>query len=269
MSNTMKNVQCKSLLTKSNLPEVDYCVNPYVGCLHRCVYCYARFMRRFTGHAGDEWGHFVDVKENAPSVLREELRCRKVEGMLLLGSVTDAYQPAEEKYGITRACLEILAEYDVPISILTKSKLVLRDIDLLTKFSNCEVGLTIEFSDDRFSSIVSPGASSISERVLTLGRLRERGIRTYAFMGPIMPGLTDCEEIIRMIASKIDYLMAESLNLGCGNKAAIIAMLERHFPDLLEEYRRGFSKGYWDIVRRDVEATCVDNEVVLKGFFSH
>lgn len=269
MSNIVKTIQCRSVLTKSNLPKVDYCINPYVGCLHGCAYCYARFMKRFTGHAEDEWGHFLDIKENAPAVLRKELQRKKINGTVLLGSVTDAYQPAEKKYGITRACLEVLAEYDVPISILTKSSLVVRDIDLFSKFSNCEVGLTIEFSDDRLSSIFSPLALPISERIKALDQLKANGINTYVFMGPIMPELTDPKMIIQLVAGKINYLMAESLNTSCGNKEEIFVVIKKHFPELLEIYSKGFSNDYWQDIRKNIEALCVNNNIALKGFFNH
>ena len=265
----MRTIKCRSVLTKSNLPEVDYCINPYVGCLHGCAYCYARFMKRFTGHVEDEWGRFLDIKENAALLLQRELKRKKIDGTVLLGSVTDAYQPAEKKYRITRACLEVLAEYDVPISILTKSSLVTRDIDLLSKFSNSEVGLTVEFSEDRFSSAFDPSASLISERIKTLDRLREHGICTYVFVGPIMPGLTDIEKIIRLIAGKVDFLMAESLNTRCGNKEAILTVIGRHFPDLLEMYRGGFSNDYWRTIKQEVETLCASHKIPPKGFYDH
>jgi DNA repair photolyase len=226
-------------------------------------------MKRFTGHTEDDWGYFLDIKENAACILKKELKNKKIQGTVLLGSVTDAYQPAEKKYEITRACLEILAEHDVSISILTKSNLVTRDIDLLSRFSNCEVGLTVEFSDDQFSSIFDPAASSISERIKTLEQLRANGIHTYAFMGPIMPGLTNIEQIIRLISGKVDYLMAESLNMRCGNKQEILGVIKWNFPELLESYQNGFSSDYWKMVKRSTEVLCANYGIPLKGFYDH
>lgn len=92
----IKTIKCKSVLTESKLPEVGYCINPYIGCFHACVYCYARFMKRFTGH-NEKWGEFIDVKINAPEVLEKELLRNPKRGITLLGSVTDAYQPVEKK----------------------------------------------------------------------------------------------------------------------------------------------------------------------------
>ena len=124
-------VRCKSILGSSGIGGMDYAVNPYIGCSHACAYCYARFMRRM-GHPGEQWGSFVDVKVNAVERLREETEKRST-GKVLLSSVTDAYQPLEEKYQLTRSCLEILLDHGFSVDILTKSNLVLRDLDLLQR----------------------------------------------------------------------------------------------------------------------------------------
>jgi DNA repair photolyase len=128
------------------IEAVGYAINPYVGCGHGCVYCYATFMKRFTGHK-EEWGAFVDVKVNAAEVLARQLR-RARPGNISFGTVTDAYQPLEKEYGITRACLEALVEYDFPVCILTKSALVLRDLDLIRRLKDVEVAFTITTPDD-------------------------------------------------------------------------------------------------------------------------
>ena len=186
----IKEIQCKSILTKSNLPEVDYCINPYVGCLHGCSYCYASFMKRFTGHL-EEWGAFLDVKINAPEILKKQLTPRKKKGAILIGSVTDAYQPIERRYGITRRILEILAKHEFPVSILTKSALVMRDIDVIKKMRSCEVGITITSLDESISRIFEPVASSPQKRLDTLSFFKDNNIKTYAFVGPILPGITE------------------------------------------------------------------------------
>jgi DNA repair photolyase len=142
----VREIECKSILTKSGIEGVDYALNPYVGCGHGCVYCYASFMKRFTGHK-EEWGAFVDVKVNAADVLARQMK-RAKRGNIVSGTVTDPYQPLEERYEITRVCLKVLADYDSPVSILTKSNLVLRDLDLLRRLKDVEVGLTITALDD-------------------------------------------------------------------------------------------------------------------------
>ena len=122
--------RCKTILSPSRIGGVDYAVNPYIGCEHGCVYCYARFMSRL-GHRGEEWGSFVDVKVNAPQVLRAEAVRRKP-GRVLLSSVTDPYQPVERRFKLTRSILRILLDYGYPIVVQTKSTLVLRDIKHLS-----------------------------------------------------------------------------------------------------------------------------------------
>src|SRR3990172_5539619 len=147
MSLIIREIKAKSILTKSGIPGVDYCINPYVGCSHGCRYCYATFMKKYTGHT-EPWGSFVDVKINAPEILQKQLK-RAKRGRVLISSVTDAYQPIESKYKLTRQCLEILLQSQFPVDILTKSPLVLRDTDLIKKFKDIEVGITITTNEEK------------------------------------------------------------------------------------------------------------------------
>lgn len=261
-------IQCKTLLTKSRLPEADYCINPYVGCLHGCVYCYARFMKRFTSH--DElWGHFLDVKINAPEVLTKELARKPKRGVVLLGSVTDAYQPVERKYRITRAILKILLQHDFPVSVLTKSNLVLRDLDLFRQFNQCEVGLTITTTDQRIAHDFEPRSSTPQQRIETLDTLHRSGIATYAFIGPILPELTNLEAIFIAIQGKVNFVMAESLNLKCGNWENIRNLLESKYPHLLPLYESRFSRAYWEKIERELRTLSEKFKIPIKGFYQH
>lgn len=142
-------IEAKSALGKTAIPGFDYCLNPYIGCMHGCRYCYASFMKRFTNHS-EAWGAFLDVRINLPHVLMRELR-RKPKGSVVISSVTDPYQPAEAKYKITRQCLELLAMLNWSVSILTKSTLVTRDIDIFQSFKNIEVGMTITTDSESVS----------------------------------------------------------------------------------------------------------------------
>lgn len=264
----IKTIHCRSVLTKSNLPKVDYCINPYVGCLHACVYCYSRFMGRFTGHS-EPWGHFLDVKKNAPEVLAKELARGPRRGTVLLGSVTDAYQPSERKYRITRAILEILLKHDFPVSVLTKSDLVLRDMDLFKELSDCEVGLTITSMDEVVAHNFEPHTSSLKKRIDVLERLHQNGIATYAFIGPILPELTNLEAVFEAIQGKVDFVMAESLNMRCGNRYFVEAALSAKYPQLLPAYKAGFNKGYWDEIEATARRLAAEHQIPLKGFFRH
>lgn len=140
-----KVVAVRDYVTKSNLPASDYAINPYVGCPHACKYCYASFMKRFTGHT-EEWGTFLDVKQCEKRINRKKLERKSV----FLSSVTDCYNRFEEKYGVTRKLLEQLTEIDCELGISTKSSLILRDIDLLKKCRNVKVSTSINTLDENF-----------------------------------------------------------------------------------------------------------------------
>jgi DNA repair photolyase len=185
MNLVIQEKRVKSILSKSGIPGVDYCVNPYVGCSHGCRYCYATFMKRFTGHT-EPWGSFVDSKTNAPEVLHRQMK-KASRGHVLISSVTDPYQPVEEKYKLTRRCLEVLLPHQFSVDILTKSPLVLRDLDLLKQFKELEVGITITTDDDEIRKIFEPHASPIEARIQALKTLSKAGLKTYAFIGPLLP----------------------------------------------------------------------------------
>ena len=152
-----REVQAKSILSPCGIPGIDYVINPYTGCRFGCTYCYASFMGRFLKDKSiSDWGNYVYAKVNAPELLRKEIKRLKEKGVgkeIFLSSVTDPYQGVEAKYQLTRQCLEILGEYGFEgyVSILTKSDLVLRDIDLLKKLKHITVGLTITSTNDSIS----------------------------------------------------------------------------------------------------------------------
>lgn len=201
-------IKARTVLSKSGIPGVDYCVNPYVGCAHACRYCYASFMKRFTGHK-EPWGSFVDVKVNAPEVLARQLR-RAQKGHVMLSSVTDAYQPLEARYRVTRKCLEQLLKKRFPVSILTKSPLVLRDIDLFKLFDDIEVGITISTDDEKMRKAFEPKAPPIEARIRALKKLHAEGIRTYVFIGPLLP--MDPERLAEKIRPAAEYVYIDNMN---------------------------------------------------------
>jgi DNA repair photolyase len=203
----VREIQAKGILNKSKI--YDYCINCYTGCEHKCAYCYASlFMRRYSGHE-EPWGEFVDVKVNAPDVLEKQVR-RAKKGVVWLSSVCDAYQPLEAEYKLTRRCLEILAAADFPVTVQSKSALLLCDLDVFRRFKSIEVGFTIATNDDRVSRIVEPGASPVSERIAALADLRAAGIGTYVFIGPILPG--DPEALVAALDGKADRILIDRMN---------------------------------------------------------
>jgi DNA repair photolyase len=204
----VKEVHAKSILSKSGIPGADYCINAYVGCSHACIYCYATFMKKYTGHT-EQWGTFVDVKVNAAELLRKQLR-KAHRGHVMVSSVTDAYQPIEVKYRLTRQCLEILLEHNFPVGILTKSPLVLRDLDIIKKFDEIEVGITITTDDEKMRKIFEPGAPPIEARINTLRKLKEQGVKTYVFVGPMLP--MNPEALSEKIGTYADSILLSRMN---------------------------------------------------------
>ncbi len=239
----IQEINCQSILTRSGIEAVDYALNPYVGCAHGCVYCYAVFMKRFTGHT-EEWGSFVDVRINAPDVLAKQLRGARP-GTVLLSSVTDPYQPLEQRYGITRACLEALVHHTgFQVSILTKSALVARDLDLFCRLPGIEVGFTITTLDEEVRRRFEPHASTVRARLEALARLSEAGVATYIFAGPLLPSLSDDVEHLNGLFRKAKEaggrrVLVDSLNLrNAASWGRVRAVLARHYPDLVENYRQ-------------------------------
>jgi DNA repair photolyase len=203
----IKEIEAKSILNKSQI--FDYCINPYTGCQINCRYCYARlFMKRYSGHK-EPWGAFVDVKINAPEVLRKQLQ-RAKRGTVWISSVCDPYQALEAKYELTRSCLKELLQKQFPVNIQTKSKLVLRDLDLLKDFKEIEVGFTITTNDEKIAKLFEPGAASVAERLKALKKIHSSGIRTFAFIGPLLPG--NPEKLIADLDGLVDKVLIDRMN---------------------------------------------------------
>ncbi len=236
----IKEIKAKTALSPSQLPGLDYALNPFRGCAHACVYCYAPSVIHWNE---GKWGEVVEVKINLPRILSKELRVKK-KGVVGLGTVTDPYQPAEKKYEITRRCLELLLMHDFPVCIQTKSSLVLRDIDLLKGFSNIEVGITLTTLDDSVREKMEPGASSVEERLKALASLRENGIRTWVFLGPFMPYITDVEALVDAVAAvKPGYVLVDRLRMKEGVWERIKEFVMEFCPELLNDYETIFHEG--------------------------
>jgi len=237
-------VEAKSILNKSGI--TDWTVNCYSGCEHGCLYCYARFATRFT-HPGERWGSFVDVKVNAPQQLEREARRKKV-GRVFVSSVCDGWQPAEGKYGLTRQCLEILMQYGFPITILTKSALAGRDLDLLIGRNNVEFGVTITSLDESICNLFEPKSSPPAERLALVEGAKREGIKTYVFLGPLIPYLSDTEESLRSMLNAVkevgaDYFYVDRLNPRYGVWPSIKVILQEHLPHLAEDYKKVLHNG--------------------------
>lgn len=242
MNPIIRTVKVKGVVTKSNLPVCDYAVNPYVGCTHACKYCYASFMKKFTGHAED-WGTFLDVKI-WDSIKNPQRYAGK---SFFMSSVTDPYNPQEEIYRRTRAFLETFQGVDIHLSLQTKSDLILRDLDLIRTFKNVRVGFSINTLDENFKDDMD-NAVPIARRLAAMKTLHEAGIRTTCFISPIFPSITDVPAIIDAAKNFCNLVWLENLNLRGNFKPKIFAYIKEKYPQLVplydEIYRRKDMR-YW------------------------
>ena len=204
-------VTTKSALVRSRIPGVEYVINPYTSCAHGCRYCYAVFMGKYSKqHQSAPWGSFVEVKTNIVDVLRGELARKRKTGTAMLSSVCDPYQPVEEQYRLTRGCIQALMDDGWGVSILTRSPLVTRDIDLLTTCIGASVGFSIPTDDDAVRQVLEPHAPSIPDRIEALKQVHAAGIHTWAFIAPMLP--MNAERLAAMIRPYIDEVMVDGLN---------------------------------------------------------
>ena len=247
-------VNAKSILVKSKLPGADYVINPYIGCLNACTYCYAKFMLRFQRH-WNEWGKFVDVKINAPGLLpTKSLKGKKV----LMSSVTDPYQAVEKKYELTRKILKQLIPLQPSLFILTKSDLVLRDIDLLKQFKDCIVCFSMAF-DENVRKRLEPGAQPLQRRVKALKKLRKAGIKAGIFIAPLIPGVTNWKKLVE-----------ETLQLEKVVQIAIVGKytaLEDSYISIVEALKHGGISNKTKINLKWVNAEDLEKETNIEPIF--
>jgi DNA repair photolyase len=203
----VREIEAKSILNPSKIH--DYCVNPYTGCEVGCVYCYAAlFMGRYSGHS-EPWGEFVDVKVNAPELLAKQIAKAK-RGTIWFASVCDPYQPLEERFALTRRSLEVLVGRDFPVEIQTKSARVRRDLDVIRRLSDVEIGFTIATDDETIAGMFEPRASPVGERVEVLREFKAAGVSTFAFAGPLLPG--NPEKLAALLTGAVDRVLIDRMN---------------------------------------------------------
>ncbi len=261
-----KNIYVNDYLTKSNLPASDFVINPYIGCPHGCKYCYASFMKRFTGHTED-WGTFIDIKHCNKMINLNRISKKNV----FLSSVTDCYNPFEQKYRLTRKILEQLVASDCYLSISTKSKLILRDIDLLKQIRNLSVSMSINTINENFRKDMD-NASTIKERLDTLKELHNNGIHIVLFMSPIFPYITEWKEIIEKSEDYIDEYWFENLNLRGNYKTYILNYIKEKYQDYYEKYVDIYiknNKDYWSNLANEINDYCSKNNINFINYFYH
>lgn len=243
---------CKHCITKSKL--TDYVINPYTGCLHGCRYCYADFIRKFQ-NIEEEWGSFVYAKVNAPELIVRELEKNKP-GHIFISSVTDSYHQPETKFGITRSILERIAESrfknKFTYEILTKSTLIKRDFYLIKEI-NAEIGFSVNTLDEDTAKKIEPYASLPKARIEALKEAMEQNITVYGFISPVLPGITDLEELFCELRF-CNYVWVELLNTKRYILEKFIPFIKKCFPDKMQyfEFAIRHPDEYFETVRNKV-----------------
>lgn len=263
---TIATAPVKTYLSKSKIAGFDYVINPYIGCPHKCVYCYAEYMRKFTGHP-EEWGEFLDVKTCEVPLPPAKLFHTRV----MLSSVTDPYNPYEEQYGLTRKLLKQLEFCQAYVHILTKSPLVLRDLDILKKIPGAEVALSFSGVDEHFRELAEPGAGSVQEKINALKTLHENGIKTAVMAAPVFPGITDWKALIEATRPYTDRYGFDSLNIRPAYQKKVMSFVAAHYPDTLSLYADIYLKedvSYWRKLEQEITQYCKENDIHADIYFS-
>ena len=252
-------------ISPSKLSGADYVINPYIGCPHACKYCYAVFMKRFTDH-NEDWGTFIDIKQCDKGINLKKIYKKKV----FLSSVTDCYNPFEEKYRITRMILEEISKVDCTIHIATKSDLILRDIDILQRIKNLRVSISINTLDEKFKDDMDK-AVSIERRLYALKKLHIENIKTVLFMSPIFPLITDFRGIIEKSNAYVTEYWFENLNLRDNYKNIILSYIYHNYPQYYNIYENIYINGnnaYWENYISNIEEYCTKHSIVYKNYFT-
>jgi DNA repair photolyase len=243
---------CRSALNRVQGMPFGWSLNPYMGCAHRCTFCYVRAFELRADRPSDErYGASIRVKTNVADVLRRELArpSWRREG-IAIGAATDPYQPAEGRYRLTRACLEVLAEASNPFALITRGPMIVRDLDVLVdaaRRADVHVTFSIPTLDTEIWRRTEPGTAPPHQRLRALSQLVEAGVKAGVGMAPILPGLSDKPELLAEVvraarAAGATGVWANVLYLKPGTKEHFLAALERDWPELLPEYEKLYAK---------------------------
>ena len=239
---------CKSALNRVRGMPFEWSLNPYMGCAHRCTFCYVRaFELRADRPADDRYGRSIRVKTNVAQVLARELARRSwAGGGIAIGAATDPYQPCEGRYRLTRACLEVLGAAANPFSLITRGPMIVRDLDVLQSAAE-RTEVSIIFSvptlDEAVWRTTEPGTAPPRQRLRALTELLEGGVKASVGMAPILPGLSDRPEQLAEVvkaarAAGATSIWANLLYLKPGTREHFLTALSRDWPDELERYER-------------------------------
>lgn len=249
----------KDYLNKTKLKELDYVINPYVGCPHKCLYCYASYMVSFSKHS-EGWGDFIDVKCTNKKINTFKIKCKTVQ----MSTVTDPYNSFEKEFRVTRKILEQLVKSEGLISIVTKSDLVLRDIDLLKQIKHVNVGLSISILDEDLKVRLEPNSPEIAKRIEALKILKSEGIKTVCHIAPILPEITNFEKIIETTKEYVDEYSFDKLDLRSNFKTKMFNFIKQEYPNLIPLYESIYNKktsDYFEKIADEIINYCNKNNL--------
>jgi len=257
--------QCsrRQIVQPCTLEGFAYQIDPYIGCEHHCHYCYA------LNRAETDWSEEILIHQDISSRLYQEISTLQPQ-TVYIGWNSDPYQPSEETYQQTHIALDLLARRGFPVCVLTKSDLIIRDVDMLARMTGSSVGVSIAFQDEEVRRLFETRAPSNERRIEALKRLKNAGLETYALICPVMPFLTDAESLIEAVAPYADTIWIYALSMRNEvdrNWQNVKDILDHHFPELTRRYRRiAFSPDdqYWSGFRRRLEGMQVDTRLKLK-----
>lgn len=266
----IKEIICKSALTKSGVSGMTFSLNPYIGCEHSCIYCYATFIRKWRDHK-EEWGKIIEVKINICEQLRKEIKRKR--GIVCIGTIGDPYQPIELKYSLTRKAIEILKEYNIEFEILTKSHLILRDLTILKDYPKATCEITLTTLNDKVRRIFEPKASPVKERMRAVEFLIKNNIYTVLFFGPILPYFSDKEEEIRKIFNfgrevGVKEILCDSLNYFSQKLKIILKniSLDKRAVDYYLTISKDY-QGYVNNLRKKILEISKDYKIPIRVLF--
>ena len=246
-------IKVNRFIAKSKIKGIDFVINPYVGCPNACMYCYATFIKKLSGH-DEEWGSFLDVKD-----CNYTLKKISVEGKTyLMSSATDCYNLYEKKYEITRNILKQLIKFNFNLIIETKNELILRVIDLLKQIKNLKVVISLNTLDDKFRSEIEKN-STILSRLKTLSILKQNGIYTILNISPIFPYLTDYKKIIEKTRLLVQEYQFEFLNLKNEYKRKVLKYIKEKHSNYYLEYAKIYllnDNTYFANLKEEIEKYC-------------
>ncbi len=244
---------CRTALNRVSGMGFRWSLNPYMGCAHRCAFCYVRgFERRADRPSDDRYGSNIRVKTNVVEVLRSEVTRRGWRReTVAIGAATDPYQPAEGRYRLTRGCIEVLGAARTPIDMITRGPLVVRDIDVLrdaSRRADVRVSVSIATLDESLSGRLEPGVAPPRQRLRAIRALTDAGIAAGVALAPVLPGLTDAPEALAAVLraardAGAAHAWSTVLNLRAGTREHFLGVLEREWPAELARYRSLYPTG--------------------------